>query len=140
MNARSLKVRIYPTKEQEVLINKTLGCCRQVFNISLSSHDSPLSTNIGYLFEIIHLCETHHVQSVIVTMPVMAEYKEVISSGQVALHDSVMSCLPSSAIYIDASDWAIPADGWYNATHLTKEESIEFTEQLMEAISLRYKH
>jgi len=24
---RALKLRIYPTKEQEILINKTFGCC-----------------------------------------------------------------------------------------------------------------
>lgn len=29
---RALKLRIYPTKEQEILINKTFGCCRQVYN------------------------------------------------------------------------------------------------------------
>ena len=29
---RALKLRIYPTKEQEILINKTFGCCRQIFN------------------------------------------------------------------------------------------------------------
>jgi len=33
----SLKVRIYPTQEQAVLINKTLGCCRQVYNTMLAS-------------------------------------------------------------------------------------------------------
>ena len=29
---RSLKLRIYPTKEQEILISKTFGCCRQIYN------------------------------------------------------------------------------------------------------------
>ena len=29
---RALKLRIYPTKEQEILINKTFGCCRQIYN------------------------------------------------------------------------------------------------------------
>ena len=29
---RALKLRIYPTQEQEILINKTFGCCRQIFN------------------------------------------------------------------------------------------------------------
>lgn len=33
----ALKVRIYPTQEQTVLINKTLGCCRRVYNIMLAS-------------------------------------------------------------------------------------------------------
>jgi len=37
MKNLALKVRIYPTQEQSVLINKTLGCCRQVYNIMLAS-------------------------------------------------------------------------------------------------------
>lgn len=36
MRRLSLKVRIYPTQEQAVLINKTLGCCRQVYNTILA--------------------------------------------------------------------------------------------------------
>ena len=37
MKYLALKVRIYPTQEQVVLINKTLGCCRQIYNIMLAS-------------------------------------------------------------------------------------------------------
>ena len=37
MKHLALKVRIYPTQEQAVLINKTLGCCRQVYNLMLAS-------------------------------------------------------------------------------------------------------
>ena len=37
MKHLALKVRIYPTQEQAVLINRTLGCCRQVYNIMLAS-------------------------------------------------------------------------------------------------------
>lgn len=37
MKHLALKVRIYPTQEQIVLINKTLGCCRQLYNIMLAS-------------------------------------------------------------------------------------------------------
>ena len=29
---RALKLRIYPSTEQKVLINKTFGCCRQIYN------------------------------------------------------------------------------------------------------------
>jgi putative transposase len=29
---KAFKFRIYPTKEQEILMNKTFGCCRFVFN------------------------------------------------------------------------------------------------------------
>lgn len=32
---KALKVRIYPTQEQETQINKTLGCCRALYNMSL---------------------------------------------------------------------------------------------------------
>ena len=29
---KSLKVRLYPSQEQEILIHKTAGCCRFVYN------------------------------------------------------------------------------------------------------------
>lgn len=90
--------------------------------------------NVDFLKAIIRLCETHDVQPVVVTMPVMGAYKACLAPEQMALHDSVMRHLPSSAVYIDASDWIIPADEWYNATHLTREKSEEFTERLWEDI------
>ncbi len=37
MKHLALKVKVYPTQEQAVLINKTLGCCRQVYNTMLAS-------------------------------------------------------------------------------------------------------
>ena len=93
---------------------------------------SRVKINVGFLKAIINMCEMHHVQPVIVTMPVMKEYKEALPPEQIALHDSVMCGLPIGTMYIDASDWEIPDDGWYNATHLTKEESVEFTERLLQ--------
>ena len=42
----SLKVRIYPNLEQTVLINKTIGCCRQVYNIMLASRLDFYNKNI----------------------------------------------------------------------------------------------
>ena len=33
---KAYKFRIYPTKEQEVLISKTFGCCRFIYNVMLS--------------------------------------------------------------------------------------------------------
>ena len=33
---KGIKVRLYPTEEQEVLINKTIGCCRFVYNQMLA--------------------------------------------------------------------------------------------------------
>lgn len=32
---KGIRVRLYPTEEQEILINKTLGCCRFVYNQTL---------------------------------------------------------------------------------------------------------
>ena len=36
MIQKGVRVRLYPTKEQEVLINKTIGCCRFVHNQTLA--------------------------------------------------------------------------------------------------------
>ena len=33
---KGIRVRLYPTEEQEVLINKTIGCCRFVHNQTLA--------------------------------------------------------------------------------------------------------
>lgn len=33
---KGIRARLYPTEEQEVLINKTIGCCRFVHNQTLS--------------------------------------------------------------------------------------------------------
>ena len=33
---KAYKYRIYPTKDQQILINKTFGCCRKVWNLMLS--------------------------------------------------------------------------------------------------------
>ena len=46
MKHLALKVRIYPTQEQTVLINKTLGCCRQVYNTMLASRLDFYNKNI----------------------------------------------------------------------------------------------
>ena len=102
----------------------------------LSTLDSRLSTNITYLYEIVRLCEANGVRPVLVQMPVMKEYKDALPKEQVALQDSVLKALESKAVCIDASEWEIPEDGWYNATHLTREASAEFT-QRVSAIILR---
>lgn len=33
---KAYKYRIYPTKEQQIIINKTFGCCRKVWNLMLN--------------------------------------------------------------------------------------------------------
>lgn len=86
-----------------------------------------INENIRYLHAIVELCKTHGVKPVIVMMPVMKEYKNRLPIEQVELYDEVLRSLDSVAICIDASEWEIPEDGWYNATHLTKEASEEFT-------------
>ena len=35
---KALKVRLYPSKEQKAILNKTFGCCRVVYNERLSEH------------------------------------------------------------------------------------------------------
>ena len=91
-----------------------------------------IEENTRYLHAIVDLCNAHNVQPVIVLMPVKEEYKKLLPEEQVALMDEVLRSLESSAICIDASEWEIPEDGWYNATHLTKEASIEFTRKIVE--------
>ena len=90
-----------------------------------------IEENTRYLKTIVDLCNTHNVKPVIVQMPVMREYKKRLPAEQVALMNDVLLSLDSSAICIDASEWEIPADGWYNATHLTKEASEEFTRKIL---------
>lgn len=90
-----------------------------------------IEENIRYLHAIVELCKAHEVKPVIVMMPVMKEYKRMLPVEQVELYDEVLRSLDSVAICIDASEWEIPEDGWYNATHLTKEASVEFTRKLI---------
>lgn len=89
-----------------------------------------IEENTQYLKEIVDLCNTHNVKPVIVLMPVMEEYKRLLPEEQVAMMEDVLHSLDTSAICVDASEWEIPEDGWYNATHLTKETSEEFTRKL----------
>ena len=35
---KSLKIRLYPSKDQEILLNKTFGCCRLLYNERLGEH------------------------------------------------------------------------------------------------------
>lgn len=91
-----------------------------------------IEENTRYLHAIVDLCNAHNVQPVIVQMPVIGEYKRKLPKEQVALMEEVLQSLDSVAICIDASDWEIADDGWYNATHLTKEASIEFTRKIVD--------
>ena len=42
----ALKVRLYPTEEQSRFLNKTLGCCRMIYNTLLADRISFYDTNI----------------------------------------------------------------------------------------------
>ena len=41
---KALKVRLYPSEEQKVILNKTFGCCRVVYNERLAEHDNYSNT------------------------------------------------------------------------------------------------
>ena len=45
-NFKSLKLRLYPNQEQITLINKTFGCCRQIFNNRLQEKQEFYIDNI----------------------------------------------------------------------------------------------
>lgn len=93
-----------------------------------------VSEGVRELAEMAEMCRARGVQLVVVQMPVMKEYKEMLPKEQVLIQDSVLRALEGKAVYIDASDWEIPADGWYNATHLTREASVDFTKKVEEYI------
>jgi transcription elongation factor Elf1 len=111
--------------------NKDIDALVENDRLEIGNWRLEIEENIRYLHAIVDLCNTHNVQPVIVLMPVMEEYKRLLPKEQVALMNEVLLSLDSCAICIDASEWEIPDDGWYNATHLTKEASEEFTKKLM---------
>ena len=93
-----------------------------------------IEENTRCLHDIVDLCNAHNVKPIIVQMPVMKEYKRRLPEEQVALMKEVLQSLDSAAECIDASEWPISEDGWYNATHLTREASIPFTRHLLDSI------
>ena len=44
---KSLKIRLYPTEDQKVLLDKTFGCCRLLYNERLAEHKEWYSQNKG---------------------------------------------------------------------------------------------
>ena len=77
---KSIRVRLYPTEEQEILINKTLGCCRFVHNQTLA--------NCKLSYE-----QTHHFPSgkerSANLVPLKEEYEFLKEVSAVALQQSV---------------------------------------------------
>lgn len=114
--------------------NKDVDAMVNNDKFEILNHKYEISNNVGYLKAIVDLCNAHNVQPIIVQMPVKEEYKRLLPKEQVALMDDVLQSLDGVAVCIDASEWEIPADGWYNATHITKEESVEFTNRLYDEI------
>ena len=110
--------------------NKGLDAMVENDSFQCSVFSNQIEENTRYLQMIVDLCNTHNVQPVVVLMPVMKEYKQLLPVEQVTLMENVLQSLDSCAICIDASEWPIPDDGWYNATHLTKEASAPFTHQI----------
>ena len=47
---KGVKFRIYPNKEQQTIINQTLGCCRLIYNKGLAMRDEAYQNGnkIGY--------------------------------------------------------------------------------------------
>ena len=41
---KALKVRMYPSEEQKIILDKTFGCCRVVYNERLAEHDNYYNT------------------------------------------------------------------------------------------------
>ena len=93
-----------------------------------------IDANYRLICQMVDMCNTRGVTPVIVVLPVMEEYKNRLPVEQVKLYEDLLLSLDSVAVCIDASEWEIPADGWYNATHLTKEASGEFTRKLIDNI------
>lgn len=89
-----------------------------------------IDANYQLICKMVDMCNARGVTPVIVLLPVMEEYKNRLPVEQVELYEDVLQSLDSSAICVDASEWEIPEDGWYNATHLTKEASAPFTLQI----------
>lgn len=104
------------------------------FDVQRSS--KVIERNVHYLHAIADICAAHDVRFIVVNMPVKAEYKECLPVEQLALQEIVLQDMSSSAFVIDASDWQIPADGWYNATHLTREAAVDFTRQMKDSFGL----
>lgn len=90
-----------------------------------------IDANYRMICQMVDMCNARGVTPVIVVLPVMEEYKNKLPVEQVKLYEDMLLSLDSVAVCINASEWPIPDDGWYNATHLTKESSESFTQELL---------
>lgn len=100
--------------------------------INLQAQRQDLETNFRYLHRMNDLCAERGIPFVVVAMPCHEQYRASLPKDQIAMQDSILSTLP---FVIDASAWPIPDSGRYDATHLTRAQSIPFTRQLADAIA-----
>ena len=59
---RALKLRIYPNSEQEILINKTFGCCRQICHCC--GYKNPITKDLSIREWTCPNCGEHHIRDV----------------------------------------------------------------------------
>ena len=137
----SLGQRVGHTKEAALFgaewWNKDIQSLVENDKLQIADCKLEIEENTRYLKAIVDLCNTHNVKPVVVLMPVMEEYKKMLPAEQLDLYKEVLQELESEAVCIDASEWTIPANGWYNATHLTKESSESFTQEFLLHINQR---
>lgn len=117
--------------QQTEFWNKDIAAMVANDRVEVDAIRDVIAQNSAYLDSIVALCAARDVQLLVVSMPAMSAYVSALPPKQVALHDSIFSALPAPAVYIDAIDWEVPEGGWYNATHLTREASIPFTQWLL---------
>ncbi len=114
--------------------NKDIASLVANDRVDVAHSQKEIARNVWYMDSIASLCAAHDVRLVVVAMPTMEAYRQQLPKEQLALTDSLFVHLSGRAQCIDASAWEIPDEGWYNATHLTREASVGFTRLLMDSI------
>ena len=114
--------------------NKDIASLVANDRVDVAHSQKEIARNVWYMDSIASLCAAHDVRLVVVAMPAMESYRQQLPKEQLALTDSLFVHLSGRAQCIDASAWEIPDEGWYNATHLTREASVDFTRLLMDSI------
>ena len=71
---KGIKFRIYPNREQQNLINQTLGCCRLIYNKGLAMRNEAYENGnkIGYAQTSAMLTELKTVSYTHLTLPTKA--------------------------------------------------------------------
>lgn len=116
------------------LWNKDIAALVANDRIDVAHSQQAIAHTTGYIDSIASLCAAHDVRLVLVVMPSQEEYRQLLPPEQIAAMDRLLAHLRDRALCIDASDWPVPEDGWYNATHLTREASVAFSYWLQDTI------